>query len=191
MQRGFTPMIVIAIVVALLILGGAGWYLFMRAGSPTAAETMTAEQNAMQPKKVTADSPATPETMASVIERGENLQCDWRLPVENAQNPFNSGKLYTTSSMGRSHIAGNVSGISMESNAIYRDGSVYSWTIIGGTKTGFTMNPAQLKDANASMTAEQKQQAEQIRSQMIFDCQPWTPDAAQFTVPTDVTFRSM
>ena len=186
MQKGFAPIIVVIGIVGLILVGGAGWY-FMSRGSevPASSTTPAAEETTSDDASVSEST----ETMSALIGRGQNLECDWRMPIEAADNPFNTGKLWTTGNMGRSQISGTIAGGAMEGNAIFKDSEVYTWMAFGGQKVGFRMSESDLADASAGMTAEQRQQAEQISREMIFNCRPWTPDASLFEIPSDVTFR--
>lgn len=188
MQKGLAPLLIIVIIFAILLAGGAGWYFLAGPGRSSTASSTTPSETSM-----TTDAEPTgevTETMSSLIGRGQNLECDWRMPTSAGETPFGgAGKLYTSGNKGRSHFSGNVSGMQMEANAIFRDESIYTWMMVGGQKMGFKMDPSELASANNSMTPQQRQQAEQIRGEMIFNCHSWIPDEAQFTVPSDVTFR--
>ena len=185
MQKGIAPLVFIVIIAAIALVGGAVWYFIAGPGSSspsTSTPERTRESSAGTIGEVT-------DTMDALIGRGENLECDWRMPASSGETPFTTGKLYTTGNKGRSHMSGNVSGVAMAGNAIFRDGTVYTWMEFAGQKMGFKMDPDELRDANMSMTPEERQQAEQIRAEMIFNCRPWTPDESQFALPADVTFR--
>ncbi|HUQ84906.1 MAG TPA: hypothetical protein VM077_01155 [Candidatus Limnocylindrales bacterium] len=131
----------------------------------------------------------TTSTFPDIIGRGQDLECDWKLPTAGPENPFGTGKLYTTGSKGRSEIKGTTNGIAIEADAIYKDDSAYTWITVAGTTTGFKFSKSELESMNTEMTVEQKQQAEQIRNKMIFQCKPWTPDESKFALPTGVEFK--
>lgn len=173
-------------VVVLLVAGGIGWYVLTQQGNnaATTATPMEPTSTAIQPTVGTGNINTT---MPDLVARGQNLECDWKLPVQ--QPGFSDGKLWTTGNKGRSTIAGTVSDMSMEANAIYADGTVFSWVDLAGQKKGFKITPEEAKQMNNTMSPEEKQQAEQIRQQMVFHCQPWTPDPTKFTLPTDVVFE--
>lgn len=127
-------------------------------------------------------------TIPDIVGRGQNLECDWRMPVEG-ENPFNKGTLWTTAHKGRSTITATIGGMEAEGNAIYMNNTAYSWMILGGQKVGMKFSEATLNEANKSLSPQEKQQAEQIRQNMIFNCKPWNPDETKFILPSDITFE--
>lgn len=130
-------------------------------------------------------------TMPDIIGRGEDLECDWQLPEEAAETPFNKGKLWTTGNQGRSTIDTDINGIKMQANAIYKENTAYSWMEVNGTKLGFKYSQKSFDEINDKMTPQERQQAEQIRQAMIVSCEPWSVDESKFVLPEDVTFRDM
>ena len=185
LSRGFSA--VVAILIAVIVLGGIGAFIMSRRSS-TSAPSSAADRSTPAGTESAVPTGETTSTLPDIIGRGQNLECDWRLPNVEA-NPFGTGKLYTTGNKGRSMISGNSSGMSIDGNAIYKDNTVYSWISVGGTTVGFKFDKAELESMSAEMTAEQKQQAEQIRSEMVFKCIPWTPDESKFILPSGVEFK--
>jgi hypothetical protein len=193
-QQGLAPLM-IAIIIGVIALAVAGGYYGMRrSATPVVTSTKSTSDNTST--STTSTSPVitgeTRSTLTDVIGRGQNLECDWKLPASTTaeENPFNAGKLWTTGNKGRSTITANLSeGMTMEGNAVYKDNTIYSWIQTAGTKMGFKFTPSELAEMDSSMTAQQRQQAEQIKQEMNFNCQPWTPDESKFELPSDVEFR--
>lgn len=185
LSRGFSA--IVAVVIAALVLGGIGVFVMSRRTS-TSTPSSSVDRSTPAGTESAVPTGDLSSTIQDVVGRRQNLECDWKMPVEG-ENPFGTGKLWTTGNKGRSQIAGATSGVGMEGNAIYKDNEVYSWISVAGTTMGFKFDKAELESMNAEMTAEQKQQAEQIRSEMIFQCRPWTPDESKFTLPTGVEFK--
>lgn len=186
-QKGFSGAAVV--VIAAIILVGIGAFVMMRRPSSTTPSTST-ERSTSTTTETAIPTGEMSSTISDVVGKGQNLECDWKMPTSgDAPNPFGAGKLYTTGNKGRSMISGSSSGMAIDGNAIYKDGEVYSWISVAGTTMGFKFDKAELESMNESMTAEQKQQAEQIRSEMIFNCKPWTPDESKFELPTGVEFK--
>jgi hypothetical protein len=189
-QKGFSGLATILIIVAILVIvGGAYFVMGKKVITPSAS---TAGSNAVDKKASSkAEEPLSnvSATFQDVVGKGQNLECDWKLPTEMKNNPFGTGKLYTTGNKGRSMINGNSSGMSIEGNGIYKDGQAYSWVKVGETTVGFKFDQAKLAELSSQMTLQQKQQAEQIRAKMIFSCKPWTPDESMFALPTGVEFK--
>lgn len=188
-SRGIAfPILLILVALGIGIVGG-GVYYWQQTGS---AGTAAPEESPAGVTAATSPSPTPGEIMTTLPElvgRGQNLECDWRMPVESEENPFQTGKLWTTGNQGRSQIMANIGGQTMEMNALYRDQTAYVWLISPMATMGYQFSPAEMEEAE--LTAEQRQQAEQIRSQMIFDCRAWTPEASKFELPATVEFREM
>lgn len=189
-QRGFAP-VSLVLLVAVLILGAAGAYYYSSHRTPSSSSS-TSDAN---PRAMTLTSQPTEalsgevsSNLTDIVGRGQNLECDIKVPVEAGNNnPFNTGKLWTTGRQGRSTLTAQVSGMTMEANAVYKEGTAYSWVITNGVKMGFKFSP----DAtHTTMTAQQRQQAEQAKQRMLFNCHSWTPDQSKFTLPSDVEFRA-
>lgn len=188
LSQGFSSIAIAIIIGAIVLVGGAAFYAMRStspSSSPSSATTVTSEST-------TSEYVPTGEvasTLTDIIARGQSMECDWKLPAE-AENPFDTGKLWTTANQGRSSIQANINGMTIDANAIYKDNTAYTWMVTNGVKMGFKFSPSEIDSMNSSMTAEQRQQAEQIRQEMIFNCRPWTPDPSKFELPADVEFRS-
>lgn len=187
-QKGFAPtLIIIAIAVVIIAIAG-GFFVMNRSGSSPSVPTETSSESPSD----TASSGEITSTLPDVIGRGENLECDFRIPVEQgSENPFNAGKLWTTGNQGRSTITANVNGSQMEANAIYKDNTAYTWMSMAGKTMGYKFSQSELEKMDSSLTPEERQQAEQVRSEMLFNCNPWTPDASKFVLPSDVNFQEL
>lgn len=181
--------------IALLVVLGAaaiiGFGLFFATQlnsntSPIASMTKNSVGNVIPSEALTNRELNT--TIPDIVGRGQNLECDWRMPVEG-ENPFNKGTLWTTTNKGRSTITATIGGMEAEGNAIYMNNTAYSWMILGGQKIGMKFTEATLNEANKSLSPQEKQQAEQIRQNMIFNCKPWNPDETKFILPSDITFE--
>lgn len=191
-QSGIGVIVIIGIVTAVLVLGGVA-YTVLTSNNSADSKSVT---NATIPQ----GNPGTSETriddgtkqkatFEQLLKTGQSMQCDWKMPSVADDAIAGSGKLYTTASMGRSMYSGTVNGITMEGNAIYKNGGVTGWMQMNGQKFGFAMTPEEIATSNASLTEDQKKQAEQIRSEMIVSCKPWTPDMSYFEIPSDITFN--
>ncbi len=185
--QGFSSVIVL--VIAGIILAGIVGVIMMRKPSPTSAPSAAMDKSTDATTESAIPTGDTTSTFPDIIGRGQNLECDWKLPTAGPENPFGTGKLYTTGSKGRSEIAGTTNGIAIEADVIYKDDSAYTWITVAGTTTGFKFSKAELESMSTEMTAERKQQAEQIKSEMIFSCKSWTPDESKFALPTGVEFK--
>ena len=190
-QQGLAPLVIV-IIVAVVALAGAGAYYAMRGTGSAASTDSTATGSASGTSEETSlETTGEMKTdLMSLVSKGQNLECTWRMPVaEGEETPFGEGKLWTTGNKGRSTITGNPAGMQMEGNAIYTQETIYSWISSDMFKMGFKFTPETIKELNDGMSAEERQQAEQIRKEMIVNCKSWTPDESKFVVPTDVEFK--
>ncbi len=126
-------------------------------------------------------------SVEQILGVSESLECTWRPPQEPMKG-FEEGKLWTSGGKGRSTATFVLNAGPAEANAIYDGESVTGWFEVMGVKQGFKMNKAELDAANESMTPQEREQAEQYRSEMIVSCRPWNPDPSYFVVPSDVSF---
>lgn len=198
-SSGFST-VLLAIVIGVVALVGIGGFYMMNRSSTETTTTATPTTAAMlsdesAPTATTTETAGTDTseltgTFTSLISRGQSLECDWRMPVEAEDNPFGAGKLWTTGNQGRSTITTTVSGMSMEANAIYRENTAYTWMDLNGTKMGFMFSPEEMTEMDSTMTPQERQQAEQIRQEMVFNCQPWVVDESKFVLPADVEFKT-
>ena len=191
-QQGLAPLVIV-IIVAVVALAGAGAYYAMRGTGSAASTDSTATGSASGTSEETSLDTTAGEMktdLMSLVSKGQSLECTWRMPVkEGEETPFGEGTLWTTANKGRSTITGNPAGMQMEGNAIYTQETIYSWISSDMFKMGFKFSPETIKELNDGMSAEERQQAEQIRQEMIVNCKPWTPDESKFVVPTDVEFK--
>jgi hypothetical protein len=128
-------------------------------------------------------------TASDIIGYGQDLACDWKIPLGASTSPFTAGKLWTSSGRGRSTTTAEMNGTSIEANVMYLKSTAYAWITTDGQKTGMKLDPSSIEEFNRSMTPQERQQAEQIRSSMLFTCHTWTPDETKFILPPDVTFE--
>lgn len=187
-QKGVSTVVIVVIIAIILLAAGA----FFMMKKPQSSVSISATGPKINTTK-TAPTVSTGEmsgTFDELVGKGQSLECDFVLPSSDGKpNPFGTGKLYTTGSKGRSMMTGNTSGMSMEANAIYKEGMAYSWVKVGETTMGFKFDKDKMKEMSSGMTPQQIQQGEQFRAKMNFKCKPWTPDESKFILPTGVEFK--
>jgi hypothetical protein len=193
-QQGFSVIGFLVTLAALAVIGGGIYYLWVESTPAELAQGVTNPQTEESVQATVAAAPTTGEFRSSLprlVSRGDTLECDWRMPVEQPDSPFNTGKLWTMGNQGRSQINGTLNGVDMEASAIYKDNAAYTWMTFNTTKMGFKFSKEQLESQAETMTPEQRQQAMQIREEMIFNCRAWNPQPEKFVLPSDITFREM
>lgn len=191
-EKGLAPLAVALVVAGLIVIGGGGWYLFVRDdGEPTTSET-TAETSTEVSMK--SDDSSFEGTYFDAIGRGNPLECDWRLPEELASEfQVGQGKFYTDG-VSRGYSTGTFEnqGATVTANSIFNNEGVSYWTELpGGANIGFKITKAVLEAQGASQTEAEKQQGREFRANYSFTCQPWTVEEEKLTVPADITFRDI
>lgn len=187
-QAGFSTVGLVVALGAAVIIGFGVFFMTRFANPSTAPSALNAKMERFGSEEVLTDRELN-TTIPDIVGRGQNLECDWKLPG-NA-TPLNKGKLWTTANKGRSSVTADISGMSMEAHALYQSNVVYSWTYVAGQKVGMKFSEATLREQSNALTAEERQQAEQIRSNMIMSCKTWIPDETKFTLPSDIEFQEI
>lgn len=193
-EKGFSFIGFLVVLAALAVIGGGVYYLWVESTPAEVANSITDSVTDETVQTTVAAAPTTGEFRSSLprlVGRGDTLECDWRMPVEQPESPFNTGKLWTMGNNGRSQITATVNGVDMEANAIYKNDSAYTWMTFNSEKMGFKFSKEKLESEAASMTPEQQRQSAQIREEMIFNCRAWNPEPAKFALPSDITFREI
>lgn len=189
--KGFSSTAVTVIIAVVAIVGALTFFLMRSTTSSGITSGMPLSDAPAEETVPTQALNDTQTTIPDIIGRGEDLECEWKLPANAEETPFNKGKLWTSGNQGRSTIDTDINGIKVQANAIYKDSTAYSWMEVNGTKLGFKYPQRSLDEYNDKMTPQERQQAEQIRQEMIVTCDPWTVDETKFALPEDVSFREM
>lgn len=195
LQLGIAPLIMVLIIGAIGVIAAGSYYVSTRSGS-SPMESTTAGTESATGAETTSEGAAIPEgeftgNIEDIIGRGQNVECDIKNPVASGA-PF-TGKMWGTGPQGRSQINTTIGdGLAMEANAIYKDGTVYTWSYMNNNLVmAKTISQSEAQTANDSMTDEEKQKAMQYRQEMVFNCRAWTPDASKFALPSGVEFTEM
>lgn len=200
-QAGLAPVIIIAIVLAVVAIGGGAAYVYLNPSGPSGSRMMEKEDTAKSKGgagKMAADSAEAlssgsevSRSFEQIFAANQNLECTWKPPAtagEEAMEGFVEGKLYTAGTRGRSMATLQINGIPSEVNAVYNETGITSWFEMAGQKFGFVMTNEEMAAQDDTLTQEERQQAEQYRDEMIVSCVPWTPDESMFVIPSDVNF---
>ncbi len=191
MIKGFSAISFLIVIAMLAIIGGGIYYLKIESAASIVSNPTNTQEVAGEDTLVTSSTGEFRSSLPRLVARGDALECDWRLQVEDSTSQARAGKLWTMGNQGRSSGTGSVNGVAMEANTIYKDEVAYTWVEPSGNNVGFTFAQSLLEETDNAMNPEQKQQAEQISQEMIFDCKSWVPDLSKFEVPSDVQFRTI
>ncbi len=163
------------IVAGIVIVGGSVYVLTQDKSAATTTEESGAADN-QTPGKFSG-------TMMDLSKRGGSWQCSVDTSTAQAAS---SGTVYVSGNKVRADFTMNVQGYGTVSAYMIADGEfTYSWS---------SMMPQGVK---AKMTTEGQggtaTSGQGVDASMSYgyDCQPWTPDASKFVVPTNVSFRTI
>ena len=119
-------------------------------------------------------------TAAELMARGESVTCTFAFDSENADT---SGVVYVANGKMRGDYSTTASGQNFISHVIAKDGNANIW--MDGMAEGFTSS------LSGQVTTGGGNEAPDINSKLDYKCSPWVPDESKFTLPANVTFRSI
>lgn len=164
----------IGIVVAVVVVGGGVWYFSSNNGGGFPTEegvTGTMEEKA-----------EGSATLADLMMRTGSFRCDVEMKAEATNGMSESaGTVYIGDGKMRGDFATKVSGMTINSYMISREGYVYTWSDM--MPQGMKMKVS--TDGSADTTT---QGAMDASAAVDYHCAPWAVDGSKFTVPTAVTF---
>ncbi|MBY0539328.1 hypothetical protein K2P56_02760 [Patescibacteria group bacterium] len=169
----------IGIVLAVVVLGGAGAYFVMNPGvSGMSANTPTAESDAKDmPSEGTFSG-----SLADLIGRGGNWQCTFNVESGVANS---SGTVFISGEKLRGDFASVVPQLNqtIDSHMIQSEGYVYVWTSLA--PQGFK---AKTTIGTPDGTTAFQGQGINIDQQYNYNCTAWVADSSKFELPSGVTF---
>lgn len=194
-QRGIAPAVLAAIIAGVILLAG-GTFLLFAGNSDQSSNSETAETANTPGSEQLSDSPGDfTGSYFDAIGRGDPVQCKWRVPEELAgEFQVGEGDFYTDGvSRGRSDATFQNNGANFAAHSILTSDAVYNWTELpgGSGSVGFKLPRADLEAASDDLSPQEQQQAQEIRAQYSFNCQPWTVDESKFELPAGVTFSEV
>jgi hypothetical protein len=128
-------------------------------------------------------------TLASILERGEALECSINYTDDNSGQVV-EGTYFTKAGAVRGDFV--VPGINgtMVSSMIVRDGFMYSWSEIEGETYGMKINLETLAEQKATNTGPDTRETVPMDSSVNYNCKAWLNlDDSIFETPTDVLFK--
>jgi hypothetical protein len=169
---------IIVAVIILIILLGAGGFLFLKYSKATTMPKQVATSTPTQAPKTNSVS----GTILSLLSGGQNVNCAITYPDNKGTGSiFVSDKKFAgdftmKDSSGKETIGHMIS-----------DGTfMYIWS--SAMPTGIKMN---LEVAKNAATNAQNNQGIDVNQKVGLNCSPWLPDNSKFTVPTNIRFTDM
>ena len=167
----------ISIVVAVVVVGGGVWYF--SSGTVPALPTQEGCTRTVGEK---AEGSAT---LADLMMRTGSFRCDVEMKAVATNGASESaGTVYIGGGKMRGDFATKVSGMTINSYMISREGYVYTWSDM--MSQGMKMNVS--TDGSAETTT---QGAMDASAAVDYHCAPWSVDDDKFMVPTTVTFTEL
>ncbi len=167
----------LGIIIIALVVGGAAWYGVVK--NQKGEEVVTTED-----QQVVEEAAGKKKGLAETVLDGGNYQCTFE---STAAQVTSKGTVYISEQNLRGDFESIVSAAgssATRTHLVQKDGYVYSWidNIPYGVKVKVAATREEQAAAmNASMNLDNG-------VPFNYDCAPWTPEAARFTLPTGVTF---
>lgn len=146
----------------------------------------TGEQTPAAPTEIPADARRFEGSTAELIARGGDHMCTFDQTVENSHS---TGTVYVSGGKMRGDFKSDVNAVgtnmSVESHMISDGEFMWSWSNM--MPSGFKMKI----DQTATPSNGAGQGAFDANMKLAYDCDPWTPDASKFTLPSAITFTEI
>jgi hypothetical protein len=168
--------LVVAAIVIIVLLIGAGLYLMKSAKTAPAqkvANTQTAKPQTTNSLK---------GTIIGLLSGGKNVNCQVTYPDNKG-----TGSVYVSDKKFAGDFTMKGTDGKETTGHMISDGTyMYIWS--SGMPTGIKMSIEAAKNAAANT---QTNQSVNINQEVSLNCNPWAPDASKFTLPSDIQFRDM
>ncbi len=124
-------------------------------------------------------------------KQGGSYQCTVNQYIDSSYTSTTKGTVYISKGNIRGNYNVKVQGMSIDTSVIVRDGFAYTWTNM--MTTGYKVAVATDTTGKTSAGGTTPQGTFSWNSDMIgdYDCKPWTADAAMFTLPAKITFKTI
>ncbi len=125
---------------------------------------------------------------AELIARGGDYKCTFDQVVENSRS---TGTVYISNGKMRGDFKSDVSAagtnMSVESHMISDGEYMYTWSSM--MPTGMKLKIDQTITTSSETFGQQG--SFDANMQLSYDCDPWSPDSSQFTLPSAITFTEI
>lgn len=162
---------ILIIVAAVIVVGGAAWYLMGRSGQNTPAS----DQNSAARESATGKATGK-MSLKSLLGSGTSQQCTFS---DTAGGTTSSGTVYIAGGKMRGDFTSTASGRTTNGHMIVMNDTSYIWT--DGTTQGFKTS------TNASASSQTGQSID-VNKEGDYSCSAWSTNASEFTLPQNVTF---
>lgn len=182
-------------VLGIVIIGGGITAIVLQqkrqeAASSTPNQVVVTDASATSTETNQAAPAGKKMAFSQFIKQGGAYQCTVNQYIDAAYSSTTKGTVYISDSNIRGDFATQVQGMKIDTSFIVRDGFAYTWTSLANT--GYKSKVT--TDTNANITTDTKLSGSfNWNADMIgdYDCTPWTPNAALFTLPAKITFTTI
>lgn len=131
-----------------------------------------------------AQTQASSGSIASLVARGGSWKCS---VTHTSDKDSTSGTVYVSGSKVRGDFESTVASAGAVQSHMISDGvDVYVWS--NQMPSGMKMKAVASSDGGTQTTGGQ---SDYYNQNYDYNCEPWTVDQSQFTLPSDITFNDM
>ena len=191
LERGFAPLLIIAILAVLAI--GGGTYMVVKNNQAKKAQlgdNLNTQANANADQNANANAnlgvnAKTKNSLRSFLALGQNMKCTYTSTTKDNVNASGTFYIGANGDMRGEFNTKVGTQAPIVNNMIIKGGVSYVWSGTQGAK----MNVPAV-DANAKVPQASKG-VEQLDAQMDYNCSPWTLDVSKFATPAGVNFMDI
>lgn len=188
-----TKALIAGIIIGIVVVGAGVTYFVVKKSKPN-QQSVSNHSTQAQTQQPSSNESRTNSNLFALAESGKSQKCTFSYSGENGNS---NGTVYSDGNK-RGLMKMNIAtkqGNSGESNTLFLNNKIYTWTISNGNTFGMVFDrdtlETQKQQPTTPSTLPSNQSAEQISHSYDMDCQPWSVDETMLTVPTNINFSSM
>lgn len=177
-------LLIAIIVVAIILLGGIGWFVSKDESENSSTQSSSSGQNSVS------NSGTTKGSLSSLSTGKKAQECTMSYSGANGSG---NGTMYTDGNgRGRMHLElktekGNIG----QSDQIMKDNKAYSWTTTEGQTFGMVMDMSKMNSQQSQTQSQSNTSTPAPDQSFDINCRDWKIDESKFTVPTNVNFMDL
>ncbi len=180
-----TSIKIIGAISALAVVAGISYAVITKSPSQSSSTKTTTSEGVVENQPT---SSGKKMAFADFLKQGGAYQCTVNQYVQNIES---KGKVYIDGGRISGVFSTKVQGMTIDTNILVREGYSYTWSSMMqgmGYKTK-TVDPKDTPaSGSASTSGTYSFNAEQIGD---YNCTPWSVDEGVFSIPTNVTFKTL
>jgi hypothetical protein len=175
--------IIATIVVIIILIAGAWYFLSYTSGAPASTST-TATTTVATTTDTGSDTSGTPTqtTLGTIVAQGGNYTCSIQTTQNGAQT---TGTIYGSGGKTRLDFVISENGVDTTTHVIRTGSTSYTW-VDGqqtGTKSAITPTSPIIQPNGGVISVTDT-------STLSSSCHPWVPDSTQFVPPAGISFSA-